>query len=378
MDRILEAARFADDGNGAVAQGDELAQAARFVPRRHEEHVGSGVDLVGQGFVEGDVRRYLGRMAAGQFAEGFFIAGIARPDQDQLDVVVDEFIHDARDQVQALVFDEARDHGDHGDAPLDAQAQFGPQGIFIFPLASPGVGDGILALDIRVRFRIVDVDVQAVDDARHLFPIAADIAIQAFAKVRIGDFLGIRRTDRRDVVGVDHARLHVVHAAVTFQAAVVEEFLRQANDVAHDRRRIDALVFQVVNGIDDFDSLVEIIVPEIFFEEDAHEARMPVVAVDDVRLEADLGQHGQDGAAEIGEAFVVIAVAVEDVALEIPFVVDEIDGHAVLLDFFDTVVELAPDQVHDACRHFFHLLLRFFSDAAVFRNDQADVHALLG
>ena len=28
MDRILEAARFADDGDGAVAQGDELAQAA--------------------------------------------------------------------------------------------------------------------------------------------------------------------------------------------------------------------------------------------------------------------------------------------------------------------------------------------------------------
>ncbi len=118
--------------------------------------------------------------------------------------------------------------------------------------------------------------------------------------------------------------------------------------------------------------------PEVFFQEDPHEARMPVVAVDDVRLEADLGQHGQDGAAEVGEAFIVIAVAVEAIALEIPFVVDEIDGHAVLLDFFDTVVELAPGQVHDACRHFFHLLLRFFCDAAVFRNDQADVHALLG
>ena len=47
------------------------------------------------------------------------------------DVVVDEFIHDARDQVQALVFDEASDHGDQGDAALDAQAQFGPQGVFI-------------------------------------------------------------------------------------------------------------------------------------------------------------------------------------------------------------------------------------------------------
>ena len=130
MDRILEAARFADNGDGAVAQGDELAQAARFVPRRHEEHVGSGIDLMGQGFIEGNIRRYLRRMTAGQFAEGIFIACIAGPNQNQLDIVIDEFIHDARDQVQALVFDEARDHGDHGDAALDAQAQFGPQGIF--------------------------------------------------------------------------------------------------------------------------------------------------------------------------------------------------------------------------------------------------------
>ncbi len=30
-------------------------------------------------------------------------------------------------------------------------------------------------------------------------------------------------------------------------------------------------------------------------------------------------EHGQDGAAEIGEAFIVIAVAVEAIALEIPF-----------------------------------------------------------
>ena len=118
--------------------------------------------------------------------------------------------------------------------------------------------------------------------------------------------------------------------------------------------------------------------PEIFFEEDPHEACMPVVAVDDIRLEANLGQHGQDGAAEVGKAFVIIAVSVKAIALEIPFVIDEIDGHAVAFDFFDAVVELAPGQVHDACRHFFHLLLHFFCDAAVFRNDQADVHALLG
>ena len=51
---------------------------------------------MGQSFVEGNVGRYLGRMTAGQFAEGVFIAGITRADQDQLDVVVDEFIITSR------------------------------------------------------------------------------------------------------------------------------------------------------------------------------------------------------------------------------------------------------------------------------------------
>ena len=113
---------------------------------------------------------------------------------------------------------------------------------------------------------------------------------------------------------------------------------------------------------------------EIFFQEDAHEARMPVVAVDDVRLESHFWEHGQDGAAEISEPFVVVIKPIEAVPLEIPFVIDEVDRDAVPVDFFHAIVELAPGQVDDAVSDRFHLCPERFGDLAVFGNDQTHIH----
>ena len=377
-DGISQAARFADDGHGAVSQGDELTQSARFIPRGHEEDIRRRIDAVRQAFVEHDVGRYLCRIAAGQIAEGFFILPVAGPDDNQLYVVFDELVHNARYQIHALVFDEARYHGDHGHAALDAQPQFLAQGVLVDALAGAGVLRRIRLGNIGVRFGIIGIFVEAVDNADDLVLIAADIAVQPFAEVRIGNFLSVRRADRRDVVGVDHARFHVVDAAVAFQIAVVEQVLRQADDILHDRRRINPLIFQVMNGIDEFHIFVEIVMVEIFLQEDAQHTRMPVVAVNDVGLEADARQHRQHGAAEIGEPFVVVGIAVQAVALEVPFIVDEIYLDAVHIDFVDAVVQLTPGQVDDPRRHLLHLLLCFVFNQAVFRNDQADVHALGG
>ena len=133
-----------------------------------------------------------------------------------------------------------------------------------------------------------------------------------------------------------------------------------------------------MDGIDQLHILIEVVVAEIFFEEDAHEPCMPVVAVDDIGLKADGGQHGQNGTAEIGKPFGVIAVAVEIVPLEIPFVVDKIDGHPVLFYRFDAVIELAPRQVDRTGHDGLHLFFDSIGNTAVFRNDQPDVHAFLG
>ena len=100
-----------------------------------------------------------------------------------------------------------------------------------------------------------------------------------------------------------------------------------------------------MNGIDEFHIFVEIVMVEIFLQEDAQHARMPVVAVNDVGLEADARQHRQHGAAEIGEPFVVVGIAVQAVALEVPFIVDEVYLDAVHIDFVDAVVQLTPGRL---------------------------------
>lgn len=133
-----------------------------------------------------------------------------------------------------------------------------------------------------------------------------------------------------------------------------------------------------MDRIDQLHILIKGIVAKVFFKEDPHQARMPVVAVDDIGLKIDGGQHGQDGAAEISKPFGVIAVAVEIVPLKIPFVVDKIDGDPVLFYRFDAVIELAPRQVDRTGDNSLHLFFYGISDTAIFRNDQSDVHALLG
>ena len=163
-----------------------------------------------------------------------------------------------------------------------------------------------------------------------------------FTEVRVGYFIGVRITYRRDEVCIDHARFHEVYTAVAFQVAVGEQALVQADDVTHNFRTVNALVLQVMNGINHLHVAVEAIMVEVFLEEHAHEACVPVVAVDNVRLEANLRQHGEHGAAEVSESFGVIAIAVKAIALEVLFIVDEVHLHAVPIQLFHAVVQLAP------------------------------------
>ena len=77
MHRILEPSGGADDRNRAVAKGDELPDTAGFVHRRHEEHLASGVNPLGQCIVKPNMDGYLLGVAPGQFPEPIFIKTIS-------------------------------------------------------------------------------------------------------------------------------------------------------------------------------------------------------------------------------------------------------------------------------------------------------------
>ena len=88
-------------------------------------------------------------------------------------------------------------------------------------------------------------------------------------------------------------------------------------------------------------------------------------------------QDGQDGLAEIGEPFGVVVIAVEGVALEIVFVVDEEARHAVDDEFIHADVLAAPRQVHRSVVEMLHLVPVDVGNGGVFGQDQGRFEALL-
>ena len=57
---IDQPARRAHDGHRAVAERDELRQAARLIPAGHDDHVGAGVNEMGQFLVIADFQMAIG------------------------------------------------------------------------------------------------------------------------------------------------------------------------------------------------------------------------------------------------------------------------------------------------------------------------------
>ena len=90
LDGVGEAAGGADDGDAAVAHGDELAEAAGFVAGGHEKDVAAGVDLAGQRVVEADGGGYVVGVGESQFAEGFLIARLADAEDNELGAAVQD------------------------------------------------------------------------------------------------------------------------------------------------------------------------------------------------------------------------------------------------------------------------------------------------
>ena len=83
-------------------------------------------------------------------------------------------------------------------------------------------------------------------------------------------------------------------------------------------------------------------VPVEFLQKYGNQSGLPVVTVQDVRLEIDMLQDLQNGLTEERETLRVIKVAVQAFATEIILIVQEIIGYTVRLRGKDTAVLRSP------------------------------------
>ena len=375
---VAQAAGLADDRHGAVAQGDHLGQAARLELAGHEEHVRAGVDAVCQLVVHRKARRQTARVLALRPGEQVGVLRFAHAQHDQLDAGVHQLADDALDQVKALLIGQAGDDAHDRRIRVDVQAQLLLQLLLAVLLAAQVIRI-VVRVDHRILRRIVIVHVDAVEDAGELALACAQQAVQALAVERGLNLVGVARGHGGQLVGVDEAGLHVVRAAVALQLVAGEQAVAQAQGILHGLDREHALILQVVDGVHGLHVLIEREVRVLDLQQRRNHAGLPVVAVHDVGLEAQVRKRVNDRAAEEAEALILIAAQAVDVAAaEVEMIVDEVEGHALILKRLDAAVLPAPAKLDLKLAFGLHLGGPFLGDGRVQRHHDAHVDALLG
>ena len=107
-------------------------------------------------------------------------------------------------------------------------------------------------------------------------------------------------------------------------------------------------------------------------------SRLPVVAVDDIRLEADHRQGWESRLAEEGKLLqIVIPVPIRAVTPEITLIINKIEGHALIFIFQDAHIPVLSQIIHIKMIHILHFIAEWLFDAQILRDHDTHIKILL-
>ena len=372
---IAQTAGLAGNGQRAVAQRNHLRQPAGFKRGGHQEHIRARVDAVRQGEVHLKARRQAAGPLAFRPGEHVRIPRVALAQHRQLHAQLHDLRQHAVDKIQALLAGQARHHADKRRIRRRGKAQLALQRGLAGGLAFQVVGR-VGAGNHGVVGRVVFLHVNAVEHAHQLPVPGAQEAVQAFAVVGGGDFLGIARADRGNLVGIHHAGFEEVGHAVAFQLVGGKEAVAQAQAVLYFLDAEDALVLQVVDGHDAAHPAVEGQMGVLNFVQRGNHAALPVMAVQDIGLKAYQRQRVEHRAAEKPVSLILVPAHPIDVrAVEIVAVVHEIPGQSFVFQSLNAAILPAPSQLHLKINHMLHLAFELLRDFAIQGQNHAHIHA---
>ena len=130
--------------------------------------------------------------------------------------------------------------------------------------------------------------VNAVENAHNAVLPPHQCPIHAVGIPRVENLLGVGGADGGDTVGSFDGALHQVDHAVKFQQVGV--IRGDSHQLCDDLFAVYALILDVVNGIENADVLVFLMILVEHPIENGNHCGLPVVAVDDVRLPASSGR----------------------------------------------------------------------------------------
>ena len=153
---------------------------------------------------------------------------------------------------------------------------------------------------------------------------------------------GVAFADGGNAVAVIDSAFHEIYAAAELDGHILSS--GNTEKVLYNVGRKLSLIFYVMNGKYCFDTLKRIAVLIEKLVINGYKRGMPVVAMQNVDVPVKIRNKLQHRAGEKCETLAVVAVTVKPRPLEIIFVVDEIKFYALVLEFEQAAILIAPCQ----------------------------------
>ena len=307
--------------------------------------------------------------------EEFLITLVAGTQDHKLHGELHHIMNDLADQIQALMGHQAGHHSNDGGMRLLPQAGHLLQLRLIRRLASQ-VRSGEVAVNPGIGSGVIELHVDAVEHAGELIGALAHDTLHPMGEVGHFQLVGVGRRDRVHGVGTEDRALEQIHVAVHQQRAVLDPAAVQAEEVSQHGGVVTALILDIVDGQDGFDTAVPVLPHAVVLQVNGHQCGLPVIAVNHVGPELHMVQHPHHGPGEKAEALAIVHLSVKVAAVEVLLVVQEVPGHAVLLQGEQSAVAMPPRQVHIVIAKEIQLIAVLRPHPVIKRQDHGDLRAL--
>ena len=152
----------------------------------------------------------------------------AGAEQNELDSAIEAVRHGVENELNAFLMIKAADEGNYR-TELFAQPKAIAERFFVGVFLVNGL-DRIALGDVRIRFGIPHIVIEAVENAAEFSVMRTQGTLQAHAEMTVADFESIAGRDRGDKIRIDDAPFHEIDRAM---AVIIGQAF-----VGHDVRRV--------------------------------------------------------------------------------------------------------------------------------------------
>ena len=219
--------------------------------------------------------------------EHIFVLFISCSKRHDLDRILAKFIHHIGDQVKALLICEPGHDSQHHDVMILLQVQFLLKRDLILYLLPPETVRCVVFLDVGIRGRVVIFIVNSVHNSGQAVRAGIHKPLQLLPVERRLYLFGIGVAHRGDPVRIHDAALQVIGILVRFQLVRRKIILRKSRNISYPLGIPCPLELQVMYSHDRLDPPVILIPIAEIIQIYRNQPCLPVMAVNDVRPEAD-------------------------------------------------------------------------------------------